>query len=87
VNRQRYLIDLGDSTTGPIGLVMRVQATDQDGAVTIAAQALRMVSGDCGQIVLKVPDDVRGSVESITIYVNPNAIQRNDIYGPETEAP
>jgi hypothetical protein len=87
VNRQRYLIDLGDSTTGPIGMVMRVEATDDNDAVEVATRTLRMVSGDCGQIVLKVPDDVRGSVESITIYVNPNAIQRNDIYGPETEAP
>ena len=41
-----FLIDLGNSNDGPIGMVLRVNAADETEAVEIARKSLRFVAGD-----------------------------------------
>ena len=69
-----YLIDLGDSNDGPIGMVLRVNATSRADAVDVARRALKLVTGDCGEVALRVPAEIKDEVEYISIYLNPNAI-------------
>lgn len=81
-----YMFDLGDSTTGPIGMVLRVQATDRDQAVSIAREALLLSADSFGQIRVAVPDAVQDAVENICIYLNPDSITESEIYEEEMEA-
>ena len=74
-----YLIDLGNSNDGPIGLVLRVIAKDKADAVEVARLALGLVSGDCGEIALRVPTEVRDEVEYINVYLNPSVITEKDV--------
>jgi hypothetical protein len=86
VKRKSYLFDLGDSNDGPIGMVLRVLATNQNQAVQIARKALRLAIGECGQITVQVPDQFMDDVEYIALYVNPDNVTKRDISEEETEA-
>jgi hypothetical protein len=86
VKRKSYLFDLGDSNDGPIGMVLRVLATNQNQAVQIARKALRLAIGECGQITVQVPDQFKDDVEYIALYVNPDNVTKRDISEEETEA-
>ena len=86
MNRKSYLFDLGDSNDGPIGMVLRVLATDEDQAVQIARKALRLAVGECGQITVQVPDEFKDEVEYIALYINPDNVTKRDISEAETEA-
>ena len=55
-----YLLDLGNSNDGPIGMVLRVNAGSKAEAVGVARKALRLVAGDCGHIALCVPSRDQG---------------------------
>ena len=79
-----YMFDLGDSSDGPIGMVLRVRAPNRDQAIEIARETLRSCMGECGQITLQVPDELREQVESIQLYLNPDRISHLDIYDEET---
>ena len=48
-----YLIDLGNSNDGPIGMVLRVNAATRADAVEIAQRALKLVAGDLGEVILR----------------------------------
>ena len=85
MDRKSYMFDLGDSNKGPIGMVLRVKATDKDDAVQIARAALRSALGECGQITLQVPDEFKDQVEYINLYLNPDNITEADIFEEETE--
>jgi hypothetical protein len=74
-----YLIDLGNSNDGPIGMVLRVNAASKADAVEVARQTLRLVSGDCGEIALHVPTEVKEAAEYINVYLNPNVITEKDV--------
>jgi hypothetical protein len=80
-----YLIDLGNSTDGPIGMVLRVKETSKAKAVKIARAALAMAIGDCDQIEVAVPDQFRDAVEYINVYVNPDQITKADSSDGKTE--
>ena len=54
-----FLLDLGNSNDGPIGMVLRVKAGTKAEAVGVARKALRLVAGDCGHIALCVPTEIR----------------------------
>lgn len=86
MKRKSYLFDLGDSNDGPIGMVLRVLATNQNQAVQIARKALRLAIGECGQITVQVPDQFKDDVEYIALYVNPDNVTKRDISEEETEA-
>ena len=79
-----FLIDLGNSNDGPIGMVMRVIARDKAEAVETARQVLRMVSGDCGEVALRVPAEFMEAVEYISVYLNPNVITEMDVGDDES---
>lgn len=85
MNRKSYLFDLGDSNDGPIGMVMRVLATDEDQAVRIARDALRLAVGESGQITVQVPDEFKDEVEYIALYVNADNVTKRDISEADTE--
>ena len=74
-----YLIDLGNSNDGPIGMVLRVNAADKAGAVEVARQVLKLVTGDCGEVALRVPAEIKDEVEYISIYLNPSVITETDV--------
>lgn len=80
-----YMFDLGDSTNGPIGMVLRVRAPNRDRAIEIARETLRSCLGECDQITLQVPDELRDQVEYIRLYLNPDRVSHLDIYDEETE--
>ena len=80
-----YLLDLGNSNDGPIGMVLRVNAGSKAEAVEVARKALRLVAGDCGHIALCVPTEIRDEVEYINLYLNPNVITEKDISDDDTE--
>jgi len=80
-----YLLDLGNSNNGPIGMVLRVKAMTKPEAVEIARKALKLVTGDCGEIVLRVPTETKDEVEYISVYLNPNVITENDVSDDDSE--
>ena len=80
-----YLLDLGNSNDGPIGMVLRVNACTKAEAVEVARKALRLVAGDCGHIALCVPTEIRDEVEYINLYLNPNVITEKDVSDDDTE--
>jgi hypothetical protein len=84
VHRKSYLIDLGNSNAGPIGMVLRVNATSKSEAIGIARKTLDLAAGDCGQIAVPVPDEFVGVVDYVNIYVNPANITEADV-DDETE--
>ena len=69
-----YLIDLGNSNDGPIGIVLRVNASTKADAVEVARRALNLVTGDCNEVALRVPAEIKDEVEYIHFYLNPNVI-------------
>jgi hypothetical protein len=79
VHRKSYLMDLGNSNAGPIGMVLRVNATSKSEAIDIARKALDLAAGDCGQIAVPVPDEFVGVVDYVNIYVNPANISDADV--------
>jgi hypothetical protein len=79
VHRKSYLIDLGNSNAGPIGMVLRVNATSKREAIDIARKILDLAAGDCGQIAVPVPDEFVGVVDYVNIYVNPANISDADV--------
>ena len=74
-----YLIDLGNSNDGPIGMVLRVNAAAKAESVEVARQALSLVTGDCGEVALRVPTEIKDEVEYISIYLNPSVITEMDV--------
>ena len=74
-----YLIDLGNSNDGPIGMVLRVIARGKADAIEVARRALKLVSGDCGEIALRVPAEVKDEVEYVHVYLNPSVITEKDV--------
>ncbi len=80
-----YLLDLGNSNDGPIGMVLRVKAGAKAKAVEVARKALRLVAGDCGHIALCVPAEIKDEVEYINLYLNSNVITAKDISDDDTE--
>ena len=50
-----FLLDLGNSNDGPIGMVLRVNADSKAEAVEVARKTLTLVAGDCGHIAVNVP--------------------------------
>jgi hypothetical protein len=75
-----YLIDLGNSNDGPVGMVLRVNAMAKSDAVEVARQALKLVTGDLGEVIIRVPTEMKDAVEYIHFYVNPNAITESDVW-------
>jgi hypothetical protein len=79
-----YLIDLGTSNDGPIGMVLRVKARTKAEAVEVARRALRVIAGDLGEVVLRVPTEIKDEVEYVNVYLNPNVITEKDVYDDES---
>jgi hypothetical protein len=84
VHRKSYLMDLGNSNTGPIGMVLRVKAMSKREAIELGRSALDLAAGDCGQIAVPVPVELRDTVDYVNIYVNPANITEADV-DDETE--
>ena len=80
----QYLIDLGNSGHGPIGMVLRVNAASKADAVEVARQTLRLVSGDLGDVALRVPTEVKDAVEYVNVYLNPSVITEKDVVDDES---
>ena len=74
-----YLIDLGNSNDGPIGMVLHVNAAAKAESVEVARRALSLVTGDCGEVALRVPTEIKDEVEYISIYLNPSVITEMDV--------
>jgi hypothetical protein len=85
VRMKSFRFDLGDSNAGPIGMVLRVQARDARRAARLARRCLRLATGDCGDVQLLVPQELRHAVEYIHVYINPRRISQNDIDPADTE--
>ena len=76
----RFLIDVGDSNQGPIGMVVRLEASSTSEAIQIMRDALKLAAGHLGQVSLSVPCPFRESIDYVNIYVNPDAITEADVF-------
>lgn len=77
-----YLIDLGNSNDGPIGLVLRVKAATRAKAINIARAALDQAVGDCNQVEVPVPDNsVKPSSTSTSTSTRTRSRQRTSATG------
>jgi hypothetical protein len=79
--RKTFLIDLGDSNDGPVGMVVCLKATTKTEAVSLAKKAIELAVGDCDQIEVLVPNAFKGIVEYINVYVNSDKISSKDVRG------
>jgi hypothetical protein len=80
-----YLIDLGNSNDGPIGMVLRVNAADKAEAVEVARRAIKLVADACGQVSLRVPTEMKETVDYISVYLNPNVVTEQDVGDDDSE--
>jgi len=77
-NLRRYHFDLGDSTAGPVGITVRINAFDKQSAV----RRLRAILPDQLDLT-RLLGDHRGATEHVTLHLNVDAIQASDIYDHE----
>jgi hypothetical protein len=64
-----YMADLGDSTEGPVGCIIRVKAKDEKRALALMRRALSAAEGA----------DVGSEGVSLRVYFNTEGITENDI--------
>ena len=79
--RKTFLIDLGDSNDGPVGMVVCLRATTKTEAVSLAKKAIELAVGDCDEIEVLLPHAFKGIVEYINVYVNADKISSKDVRG------
>lgn len=80
-----FLFDLGDSSAGPIGLVVRVRGPDKEEALKRLRDFLDRILDDGSGIELPAIDEDEGRIEYARIYISPDNITSADICDGETE--
>lgn len=70
-----YHFDLGNSSTGSIGMCARVKANSAEAALASLKKALETLHG----IELKANFDIPDEIEYLNVYTNPEMITPNDI--------
>jgi len=77
-----FMFDLGNTSTGPVGMVVRVQARTKKEALKIIKDKLWEGLDDSQGIDLEISDP---RIEYARIYVDPDNITLADICDGETE--
>jgi len=74
-----FLIDVGNSTDGPIGMSIRVMAVSKEEAIQLVKDSLP----ECVQVDSFV--DVDPAIEYVNVYLNATVLTVRDIDDSETE--
>lgn len=80
--RRSFLIDVGNSSTGPVGFCARVIATSKEEAIAKFASLVP----ECIEARGELDPDEAEDVEYFNVYFNENHISVKDIEDSETEA-
>jgi hypothetical protein len=75
----KYEIDVGNSTHGPVGLVIRLRADDPAQALAIAQEALWDAIGECQEVELPVPAEYADVIDYMNVYVSPDNLKVKDV--------
>jgi hypothetical protein len=75
----KYVISAGDSTHGPVGLVLRLTADSRAAALSLAQEALWGAIGECQEVEVPVPAEYAGILAYMNLYVSPDNLTLADV--------